>query len=174
METVKPLPANPSFEEILEIGRESIAASRVMIDSIDTIGDADKSLKSFLLRVVDCLESLFDPGPVDEGGARIAASALTAFLPVLELDWLPADLNELPELSEKDQTTIGLLRREREMQAAKRAATSKVGTWDPLIDVVSEAIELFVTFGYDEGFGRMIELFDTIEAHSSSRKAPLN
>lgn len=171
---MKPLPANPTFEEVLEIGREALAASRVMIDSVPTEGDADTSLKAFLLRVIDCLESLFDPGPVDEGETRIVAHALSTFLPILDLDWLPANPKEIPKLSEQDQFMIGMLRRERERQAAIRA-TKPAGTWDPLIDIVSEAIEIFAVFGYKEGFGRTIELLNAIEAHAvSSRQDRVN
>ena len=41
-------------------------------------------------------------------------------------------------------------------------------------DMGIEAIELFVRFGYQEGFGRMIELLDVLAAYSSSSRVPVN
>lgn len=164
------LPADPSTEDLLRIGREALADARSLIESVGTEGRADASLKAYLLRVVVCLESLFDPAPADEGETRILAHALSTFLPVLDLDWLPSGPEDLPQLTESDRIIVEGLERERAIQAAKPSGSR----WNPLIDVISESFEIFVVFGYTEGFHMFSDLLDAIEAQiaSTSRALP--
>jgi hypothetical protein len=168
------LPANPSTEEVLRIGREAMADARCLIESVGTEGEADASLKAYLLRVVRCLESLFDPAPADDGETRILAYALSSFLPILDLDWLPTGAESLPKLTKKDRVIVGALQRERAIQAAKKPSARPSSRWNPLIDVISESFEMFVIFGYHEGFSQFSELLDAIEVQiaSTSRALP--
>ena len=172
---MEPLPTNPSTEEVLRIGLEALSDARSLIEGIDTLGDADASLKAYLLRIVGCLESLFAAAPAGVDETRILAHALSTFLPVLDLDWLPAGPDDMPKLTDDDLVTLELLRRERAVQARKRAVTPSLSRWDPLIDLVSESLEVFVVFGYSEGFGRCTELLDAVEAKIESRsRTPVN
>jgi len=169
------LPTNPSTEDVLRIGLEALCDARSLIEGIDTMGAADASLKAYLLRIVACLQTLFESAPVGEDETRILACALSTFLPVLDLDWLPAGPDDLPKLTDDDLVTLEALRRERAMQAEKRALKPSTSRWDPLIDLVSESLEVFVVFGYSEGFGRCTELLDAVEAEMVSRsRAPIN
>lgn len=169
------LPADPSTEELLRIGREALADARGLIESVGTEGQADASLKAYLLRVVLCLESLFDPAPVDDGETRILACALASFLPILDLDWLPTGPEDPPKLTERDLVIVKALERERARQAAKRATRPSRSRWNSLIDVISESYEIFVVFGYTEGFGMFSDLLDALEVQiASTSQAPPN
>lgn len=175
MHSDEPLPLNPTPEDLMRIGRESLRDARLMIASVDTESDVDASLKDYLLRVVVGLESLFESAPVGVEETQVLACALSTFLPVLDLDWLPASVEDLPKLSDDDLFMLELLRRDRARQAENKEGKPSGGRWHELINLISESMEIFVAFGYSEGTRKCTELLTAIEEEIlSTRRATVH
>ncbi len=155
----------PLDDFYLEMGRDALAQMRSMIESTHTEAVVDAALKSYLMRVVDQLQGLFDPEPTCESEMRILAQALHTFLPVLDLDWLPSAEEGLPKPTPEAEAHIHALRLERARHAAHRETHATDERWDALTDLVSESLENFILFDYQEGVNGCIELLEAIDVH---------
>ncbi len=152
----------PSLEEILEVSRQVLVDARAMLESTAAKGEADASLKAYLLRVVAQLDALLERATVSERDFELFAMAWSTFTPVLDLEWLPADSKSFTPLPQREMECIAMLRHERAAQAAKRESNPSRGPLDGLLDLISESLEVFMLFGYRDGVTRCIELNEVL------------
>ncbi len=123
---------------------------------------------------------------------RILAQALAAFLPLLGLDWLPADPAAIPKPTQRVRARLDLLRQERAARArlrstvarhrpARRArpdrppanrAAAVLGLdwpaepdedlWHDLLDITSQTLETFIAYGHQQGVQPCAELLEVL------------
>ncbi len=149
-------------------------------------------MAGLLPRAVQILMRLFFTHSPDGSTLRILAQALSTYLPLLGLDWLPADPRTTPELTTPVLARIDLLRQERAARArlrssvarhrpARRArpdrppasrAAAALGLdwpaepgddlWHDLLDLTSQTLETFIAYGDQQGVRRCAELLEVL------------
>ncbi len=137
------------------------------------------------------LRLLFTHTP-DGSTLRILAQALTAFLPFLGLDWLPADPAAIRKPTDRVLARLDLLRQERAARARLRGAVARhrparrakphrppenraaaaLGLdwpdepdddlWHDLLDLTSQTLETFIAYGHQPGVRRCAELIEVL------------
>ncbi len=149
------------------------------------------SLAGLLPRVVMILIRLLIPRTPDDKNppSGILAHAIAAFLPLLDLDWLPSDPGTLPRPTPRAYARIDVLRQERAARARLRAAAARHrparrvrpdrppesrgaavfglpvpddDLWHDLLDLTSEILETFIGFSYQPGIQRCAELIEVL------------
>ncbi len=160
---------------------DNVALARLRRDQPPGSGT---SLAGLLPRVVRVLgRLLFTPA-----SAHILAQAITTFLPLLDLDWLPAEPGAIPKPTIPVKARIDLLRQERAARARLRGAVARHrparrarpdrppenravsapgiesggDLWHDLLDLTSEALETFIAYGHQDGVGRCADLLDLL------------
>ncbi len=119
---------------------------------------------------------------VTGSASRIVVRALSVFTPLLELCHRSPERgakapNE-PQLTVKDEARIDLLHQERAARAQQRSAgsarvrpdrppetrlaQSEAEVWNDMLDLISEALEIFIRFRNAVGVNRCLELLDLL------------
>ena len=155
----------------LAAGRRAMAEARPRIEKLKI---EDEELEAYLLRIVTRLEALIDHPPMGSG-ARILRRALEVFLPILELDWVPAEPRYLSELPAEDQARIEKLRQERRLMAFQN---SSVPPGDDryklaLIDLLVESLAIFILYSHRKAEHRCLAmLMDLLEKETPTKSVP--
>lgn len=150
-----------------------------------------------LPRIAALIARLFATGMREGNLLRIVARALATFLPLLAAGRPPAGPRPVPESATRNQARVDLLRQERAARARERRAAevlaarrarphlppadrarphippaggSDAGAWHDLLDLTSEALEVFITHGDAAGTAGVAELLDLLaEAFAPGR-----
>ena len=154
-------------------------------------GGAHPSLPGLPRRIARFIAGFLADGTPSGSVLRVIARALSALLPLLERD--PPMATALPEPTEKDEARVEHLQQERAMRARERAAAKEEvagrtrpdvptsvripadvaaalfgpadDAWNDLLDLVSEALEVFIVAGDRGGVSAVLEILDlTAEA----------
>lgn len=158
------------------------------------------SLAGLLPRLGRMLLRLLLAGASPDDRLRIFPRALAAYLPLLGLDWLPADPRAIPVPSDRVVARLDLLRQERAARARLRSAVARHSgprpvppdrppenrlaaalglestaepeeLWQDLLDLTSETLETFIAYGHQEGVVRCAALIDLL-AECAPRTKP--
>ena len=154
-------------------------------------GGARPFLPGLLPRITRFVAGFLADGTPSGSVLRVIARALSGLLPLLER--APREAMPLPEPTEKDGARIQLLQQERAARARERAAAKEEvagrtrpdvptsvripadvaaalfgpadDAWNDLLDLVSEALEVFIVAGDRGGVSAVLEILDlTAEA----------
>ncbi len=138
------------------------------------------SLAGLLPRVALMLIRLLVARTPEGSTLRLVAQALATFLPLLDLDWLPADPTTIPVPAPQAEAHIELLRQERTSRArlrqlaapghriqpdrppASRTAAPDDDVWIELLDLTSRTLETYIAFGHQRGARQCAELIDLL------------
>lgn len=157
------------LEEVLAVSRDALANSRAMIESVGTEAEEDAAMKGFMLRMIAQLDALCERAQDSDDDFQIFSLAWLTFAMALELDWLDADRKMFnPGLSQQQMDHVERLRRKRPAWDSGATGESAGGRWDGLVELISEAVEVFGRFRYWEGVRGCLELHEELERQSGS------